>query len=187
MMAGVPYNDLESALECLDIDDDQDEEQIEYENDSEPGSEFSEDEGWEETNGDDDQEDANDDDEEQQYPEMLKLILLSSLDGGPQLLSYVRDLASQELELWKGQANDCLEKLRLTLGQQALLYPTKIWKASNHKERTRAWDDVKVLRKKVEEGIQDSGPGGVWNIWVLMWRPWTSTRSLPTLTFVGGE
>ena len=85
-----------------------------------------------------------------EFPEKLPLILPSSFDRKDIVATRLQDLSSQELQLRQGQANDCLEKLRLTLGHQSMLYRTKIRQASGTKERLRAWDDVKASRKKVE-------------------------------------
>ena len=69
-----------------------------------------------------------------EFPEKLQLILPSSFDRKDIVVTWLQDLSSQELQLHKGQANDCLEKLCLTLGHQSMLYHTKIRQASGTKE-----------------------------------------------------
>src|ERR1700730_6009140 len=47
---------------------------------------------------------------------------------GPAILETMglSEIMKQELELWKGQANDILEELRLLLGHKALLFRTEV-------------------------------------------------------------
>jgi hypothetical protein len=59
-------------------------------------------------------------------PEMVVIQLPSSF--GPAVLETMglSEIMKQELELWKGQANDILEELRLLLGHKALLFCTEV-------------------------------------------------------------
>jgi hypothetical protein len=59
-------------------------------------------------------------------PEHMTIFMPSSLEHADiQRLGLVT-MASQELELRQGQANDALEGLRLALGHKALLYRRKV-------------------------------------------------------------
>lgn len=53
-------------------------------------------------------------------------------------------LASQEMELRKGQANDSLEALKMVLAHKALLLRHVVRNAKSSHTRTRAWDKVKL-------------------------------------------
>lgn len=59
------------------------------------------------------------------------------------------DLAKQELELRKGQANDWLKELQMALGHKAVLYRTSVRDAKSTSMKTRSWDDVKAMTVKV--------------------------------------
>jgi len=82
------------------------------------------------------------DDEDTEYAEQLSLCMPSSF--GKQTLEEVglEMLALQEIELRVGQANDALGDLRVELGQEALLFRTKIRYTNNTKGKTRAWKEV---------------------------------------------
>ena len=96
---------------------------------------------------DDDEEDI----EVNEMPEQMQLRLPSALDRASIIRSGLESLASQELALRRGQANDALEALRLALGHKSLLWKTKVRMADTYKKRTRAWDDIKAARRKVEK------------------------------------
>jgi hypothetical protein len=66
------------------------------------------------------------DDDEVLLPEKMSLFLPSSLELTDLHRFGLMDLATQELKLRKGQANDALDKLRLALGHKALLFRTHV-------------------------------------------------------------
>jgi hypothetical protein len=70
--------------------------------------------------------DQEDDGTEATSPEQISLLLPSSLELSDLHRLGLMSLANQELQLWKGQANDALEKLRLALGHEALLFRTEV-------------------------------------------------------------
>ena len=77
--------------------------------------------GWDQEIGED--EDA----EEETVPaERMSLFLPSYLSEADRQRVGLNEVAKQELELRKGQANDCLEAIRTTLGQKAVLMRTKV-------------------------------------------------------------
>src|SRR5882762_3302813 len=93
-------------------------------------------------------------DEEEESPERMQLMMPSSLNATDIIHLGVEDLAAQELELRKGQANDALERLRLALANKALLWRTKVHAANKTKKRTRAWADIKKVRQQVEQHVR---------------------------------
>jgi hypothetical protein len=66
------------------------------------------------------------DDEEESLPEKMLLFLPSSVELTDLHRFGLMNLATQELKLRKGQANDALDKLRLALGHKALLFRTQV-------------------------------------------------------------
>ena len=111
----------------------------------------------EESNGDEDEafDTKEDEDEKSEKPETTPIWMPSSLNPDDvDKSSNLKLLASQELELRKGQASDCLQGLRLALGHKAILYRTKVRQADTNNRKTRAWDDIKVATKKVNKHVR---------------------------------
>lgn len=98
--------------------------------------------------------DPSEDEEEDHFPEKMQLMMPSSLNRADIFRLNLEALAAQELELRKGQANDSLENLRLQLAHKALLWKTKVQAANTTKKRTRAWDDIKKARDRVEQHVR---------------------------------
>jgi hypothetical protein len=88
------------------------------------------------------------------YPEKIPLVMPSAIGVENITTDRLKALASQELKLREGQANDCLEHLRLALGHKSLLFRTRVRNASSVKERTKAWDDVKTARRQVDKHVR---------------------------------
>jgi len=122
----VVSSDVEDELEGCEVDDDHDAE-----------------EEYSDSDGDD-----------VGPPERLTLMMPSSFDRDDILRLGLEGLAEQELELRKGQANDALEDLRLALGHKALLWRTKVHHSNTNKKRTRAWEEIKVARQRVEKHVR---------------------------------
>jgi hypothetical protein len=81
-------------------------------------------------------------------PEMVILPLPSniiSVNLGPSLQS----LRSIERELQKGQANDALEGLCISLANKSLLLLTDVNKSTSTKESTRAWASVRNAQSQI--------------------------------------
>ena len=115
--------------------------------------------GWEDNDNEDYANEGNcadvweevDEEENSEKPEMAPICLPSCLKQTDVQRLGLEVLASQELELRKGQANDCLQGLRLALGHKAVLYRTKVRMAKSSVDKTRAWDDIKVANLKVNK------------------------------------
>jgi hypothetical protein len=101
-----------------------------------------------------DDEDLDDEEGIADYPEKIPLLMPSAIGQENIKTDRLKALASQELKLREGQANDCLECLRLALGHKALLFRTRVRNASSVKERTKAWDDVKTARRQVDKHVR---------------------------------
>jgi hypothetical protein len=114
--------------------------------------------GWENENKENEQEFSDaweeDEDEISENPEMTPICLPSSLKPADIQRLGLGVLATQELELRKGQANDCLQNLRMALGHKAVLYRTKVRKAKTSVDKTRIWDDVKAITVKINKHIR---------------------------------
>ena len=74
------------------------------------------------------------------YPEKIPLLMPSAVGEENIKTNRMKALACQELKLRQGQANDCLERLRLALGHKSLLFCIRVRNASSVKEKTKAWD-----------------------------------------------
>jgi len=97
----------------------------------------------------------------------------SSLNATDIIHLGVEDLAAQELELRKGQANDALERLRLALANKALLWRTKVHAANT----TKKGHGLGLISKRFGNrwnNMSDvtTGPAMLWPILVLIWRQW---------------
>jgi hypothetical protein len=88
------------------------------------------------------------------YPEKIPLLMPSAVGEENIKTNRMKALACQELKLRQGQANDCLERLRLALGHKSLLFRTRVRNASSVKERTKAWDEVKTARRQVDKHVR---------------------------------
>ena len=66
----------------------------------------------------------------------------------------LQTLAEQELSLRQGQANDCLQALRMALEHKAVLYRIKIRQSKSTKSKKRAWEDVKGAEIKVYKHVR---------------------------------
>jgi hypothetical protein len=99
--------------------------------------------------GDEDQWES---DEEVSRPEEITLFLPSSLSRADLERLGLTDIAKQELELRKGQANDALEGLRLALGHKSLLFRTDVSVIFSEKDSTIKCDiRSEVLKPPLEE------------------------------------
>ena len=95
-----------------------------------------------------------DEEENSEKPETVPIYMPSSLKQDDIQRLGLGMLASQELELRKGQANDCLQSLRLALGHKAVLYRTKVRMAKSSVDKTRAWDNIKATTTKVNKHVR---------------------------------
>lgn len=94
------------------------------------------------------------DDEQSEFPENAAICMPSSFNMGDIEELGIADLAAQEMELRKGQANDCLKDLRLALGHKAVLWRTQVRGAKTTLWKTRAWDDIKAVTVKVNKHVR---------------------------------
>jgi hypothetical protein len=95
-----------------------------------------------------------DEEENSEKPETAPICMPSSLKQEDIGRFGLGVLASQELELRKGQAGDCLQGLRLALGHKAVLYRTKVRMAKSSVDKTRAWDDIKATSIKINKHVR---------------------------------
>ena len=120
----------------------------------ERSEEDQEEEKEKEDEGASENEESKDDDDAMEYPEQLSLSLPSSF--GRELIEVhgLQMLASQEIQLRVGQANDVLGDLRVELGHKALLFRTRIRYTKNTKGKTRVWKDVARSSMEVIKHVQ---------------------------------
>jgi hypothetical protein len=84
-------------------------------------------------------------------PEKMSLSLPSYIMQEDRARLGLEMLSVQEIELRQGQANDCLEGLRLALADKALAYRTDIRQAKAKTCKTKAWDHVKAAGERVNK------------------------------------
>jgi hypothetical protein len=70
--------------------------------------------------------------------EDMGLWLPSSVPYDQVFLAHLLALQAEELELKKGQANDCLERIWLALGHKAIIYRQHFWSANSVWTGTRS-------------------------------------------------
>jgi hypothetical protein len=94
-------------------------------------------------------------DSEEQDEEAEQILLENSILSLPSLLAEgeierlgIQGL-SEEIELQKGQVNEALESLRLTLGEKALHLRTNVHNARSQQKSLKAWDRVRKLGQDV--------------------------------------
>ena len=99
----------------------------------------------------DEEEEDCDDETAGEWPENMKLAMPSVI--GPEQCQTLglECLGQQELKLRIGQANDCLENLRVFLGNKMILFKTNVRNASSQRLQTRAWADVKKVDAKIKK------------------------------------
>jgi hypothetical protein len=98
-----------------------------------------------------DRADEEDDDNITEWPENCRLTMPSTLGIEECARLGLENLAAQEVELRVGQANDCLENLRMTLGEKMVIFRTSVRGANSQRKKTRAWDDVHAIQQKVSK------------------------------------
>ncbi|KAI6102254.1 hypothetical protein F5141DRAFT_1008509 [Pisolithus sp. B1] len=64
------------------------------------------------------------------------------------------DLLKEERELWIGQANDCLDRLRTDLGNKAMLYRQNFRTANSTREGTRTKKEIKKVVARVNKHVR---------------------------------
>jgi hypothetical protein len=125
-----------------------------YESDDVEESEDEDTDDGEEEGSDDEDSDDNSDDEESETPENAVICMPSSLKKGDIERLGLQALAEQELALRQGQANDCLQALRMALGHKAVLYRTKVRQSKSTKGKKSAWDEIKIAGVKVNKHVR---------------------------------
>lgn len=76
------------------------------------------------------------------YPENLVLNLPSCLGRNWCSEPGNAKIASQELQLRQGQANEALHQIRIALGKKSFMYRTSVRNANSQQKKTRAWRNI---------------------------------------------
>ena len=88
-------------------------------------------------------------DEEYIPPYDVKITLPSTMSAEHRRDRGLDVLVESELELRRGQAEDALYQLRVTLGYKSLLYRKGIRTATGSKQRTRAFGEMETIGRKL--------------------------------------
>lgn len=84
-------------------------------------------------------------------PERMSLSLPSYIAQEDRARLGLEVLAVQEIALRQGQANDCLDGLRLALADKSLAYCTDVRLSKSTTSKTKAWDGVKAAGARVNK------------------------------------
>jgi hypothetical protein len=95
-----------------------------------------------------------DDDAVGEWPEDMTLAMPSTFGQERCQQLGLERLLNQELELRIGQANDCLEKLRVALGHKTILFRTRVRNSTSQRTRTRAWAEVERVDAKIRKCVR---------------------------------
>jgi hypothetical protein len=112
------------------------------------------------TENNDEDEDWYEDDEEAddeavgEWPENMTLAMPSTFGEEQCQQLGLEELLSQELELRIGQANDCLDKLRVALGHKMILFRTRVRNSTSQRTRTRAWAEVDRVDTRIRKCVR---------------------------------
>jgi hypothetical protein len=84
------------------------------------------------------------------------ILLMPSSLGAKQCRKHEKtsNLMLQEIELRKGQANDALENLRMSLANKAMLYRSQIRAAKSQRMETRAWTAVNLATTSINKHVR---------------------------------
>lgn len=104
--------------------------------------------------GDEDWEGVDSDGEEEISPELMGICMPSSIGSVKLAELGLTDLQKEEMELRKGQANDCLEKLRTNLGHKAMLYRQNIRSSNSTRDGTRAQREIKKVVIQINKQVR---------------------------------
>lgn len=106
-------------------------------------------------NGVEESEDSIDEDDlADQFPENLPLSMPSSLKASLLSNSSLGDLAKKEAQLRVGQANDCLEQLRISIGHKSVLYRVNIRSSASVWTDTRSKQDIQRITLKINQNLR---------------------------------
>ena len=84
-------------------------------------------------------------------PERDQITLLSALALGEIEWLSLRQIATIEFELWKGQVTDALDGLRLALGEKSLCFHTEVWNTNTQQTMSHMWDNIHKLDTKAQK------------------------------------
>lgn len=87
-------------------------------------------------------------------PESAIISLPSQLGYDVVVASGLEDIASEELSLRIGQANDALHQIRLAIGYKSVLFRTAVRHAKSQRQKLRSWDEVISTQRAVLENVR---------------------------------
>ena len=92
-------------------------------------------------------------DDEETVPEAIQLLLPSTLIHARRTRLQIEEIATQEVQLREGQANDALEGVRNSLAQVSLVFRTKVQESKSVYTRTRSWNEVQRSNLQVQQHV----------------------------------
>jgi len=83
--------------------------------------------------------------QEEGYPERLLLHLPSHFTAARSNTSHFRSMVKKEIALRVGQANDCLQSIRLGIRNKSFTFRGQMRVSKYKKQKTRTWDTIHAL------------------------------------------
>jgi hypothetical protein len=93
----------------------------------------------------------------EEQPEDITLVMPSTLESEKRDKWQLSEVAAEELALRKGEADDCLAELRLSLGHKALLLRTRVRNSKSQNTKTKSWDAVHRITVTVNKCVRGYG------------------------------
>lgn len=85
------------------------------------------------------------------FPETRPLLLPSNISKDDRKALHLNDLATKEMALRQGQANDALQAIRLGIGEKSFRFRNQLRPANSKGAKTRAWTLINNAGRKLQQ------------------------------------
>ena len=92
--------------------------------------------------------------EEDGHPEHAAIFLPSQISKVERENHGLTEMARQEAALRVGQINDCLQGLRMALGEKSIMLRTHVRNADSQQQMTRAWASINKVEARVHRHVK---------------------------------
>ncbi len=87
-------------------------------------------------------------------PETLALALPSTFGAEYLARNGLTSLSDKELQLRKGQMNDCLQTIRIGIGHKSMIFRKKVRQATSTQAKLRSFDEVHVADDALKKNVR---------------------------------
>jgi hypothetical protein len=98
--------------------------------------------------------DSDEEAEEEGHPEHAAIFLPSRISKVERENRGLAEMARQEAALRVGQINDCLQGLRMALGEKSIMLRTQVRNADSQHQMTRAWASINKVEAQVHRHVK---------------------------------